>query len=739
MKKVVLFITLLAAITNVSDAATVTVTNVDNGTNNVGAAGTFYWAITNCNAGDTIAFNIPGAGPFYFKEPTNGFPLIYRKGNLTVDGYTQPGASPNSNPITGTNNAVIKVVIDARNGGTRDMNYPAYGTTVTSDPPINNAFMVNERGGYSSTERALLGVYRSTNVNIRGLAFLGGATTRVSGGVMKGICFAHDYDGDTTVTNQAAYVNGWAYQSGSDRNGHVNGCWFGIDPTNQSEAAIFGFPPVAETIAITAYRDQDVSGGPRPELPNVGLIIGVAPGSSNPRAEFNVFAGAASICDGEALRTRVSGNFIHVMPDGVTPVTALDFLIAGYAAPVPVQIARYDDTQPIVIGTDGDGVNDADEGNLFGPIGPVGLTGGAAVPEMYSYSTGNKPWIIAGNTFGIGNDGTVWPDNSISIGIFYIQDGTKVRFGSDFNGVSDALEANRVYNNHVFNDPYMFGSTPWENWNDPIASAWPKDLFGMGSASVNNGTNVYQPANPSAFVSIRGNVLVNNFPSMNPGDTNVGIQNIGPLTGQFYTNIWSNYVLNASQTIPALSASSVSVLSGTCGYPTNGYTNLFVDVYLPDPEGQTNGAQFGEAEFGGTNGWGFVQGRTYLGSFMDNSSYDSNPAVGAFSFNIRNLGLTAGTKVTVAVTYSSDARPNVTAITRNGNNVTLTWTGGNGSGTSGFGVQRAGNVLGPWTTVGFSPTNSIVLTDTASASFYRILGPGTGMTTLFAPPMILTP
>jgi hypothetical protein len=52
--------------------------------------------------------------------------------------------------------------------------------------------------------------------------------------------------------------------------------------------------------------------------------------------------------------------------------------------------------------------------------------------------------------------------------------------------------------------------------------------------------------------------------------------------------------------------------------------------------------------------------------------------------------------------------------------------GGKGSGTSGFGVQRAGSVLGPWTTLGFSPTNSIVLTDTASTSFYRMLGPGEG-------------
>ena len=69
----------------------------------------------------------------------------------------------------------------------------------------------------------------------------------------------------------------------------------------------------------------------RPDLPNVGLIIGVAPGSANPRAEFNVFAGIGSVFDGEALRTRVSGNFLSVMPDGVTGIN-LDYLnAAGFA------------------------------------------------------------------------------------------------------------------------------------------------------------------------------------------------------------------------------------------------------------------------------------------------------------------------------------------------------------------------------------------------------------------------
>jgi hypothetical protein len=729
------FAILFAALTGVSHAATVTVTNADDGISNIGAPGTFYWAITNCSAGDTIAFNIPGAGPHYLKSPPLGFPLIHLKHHLLIDGYTQPGSARNTNAITGTNSAVIKIVIDASNGNTRNMRYTAYSpTNIISDPPIDNSFMASEQGGFSDSERAILGVYRSSHVNLRGLAFLGKNVAN-GGGTMKGICFAHDYYTNTTVVADNPTNYGY-YTEGSDAYGHVNGCWFGFDPTNRTATGLAPYE-----IAMSGYRHRDVPGGPRPDLPNVGMIIGVAPGSLNPRAEFNVFAGASSAFDGEAVRTRVSGNFFAVAPDGVTPVSSGVLLAYGFLAPIPMQLARYDDTQPIVIGTDGDGVNDADEGNLFGPVGPAELSNGGGAPLIYSYNTGNKPYIIAGNTYGIANDGTVWPDNSVSIGTFYMNRGTKIRFGSDFNGVSDALEANRVYNNNVFDDGRMFGAdADFSYLNSPTTAL---DLFAMGSVDkIQFGTNVYAPANPGAFVSIRGNVLVNNFPSLNPGQKGVG-PGLGreQLTGQFYPNIWSNYVISASQSIPALAASSITTLNGTCGAPNpdNGYTNLFVDVYLPDPVGQTNGAKFNLPEFGGTGGWGFVQGKTYLGSFVDNGPLDSNPAVGAFSFNISGLGLAAGTKVTAAVTYSRDARPELTAISRSGSNVTLAWTGGNGSGTSGFGIQRASVISGPWSNVAYSPTNGIVLTDTATTAFYRITGPGTGMTTLFAPPVVLTP
>ena len=76
--------------------ATFTVTNTgDSGT------GSLRQAITESNAagpGNTIAFNIPGSGPFTI-APTSALPFIAAE-NTTIDGCTQPGADCSGLPLT---------------------------------------------------------------------------------------------------------------------------------------------------------------------------------------------------------------------------------------------------------------------------------------------------------------------------------------------------------------------------------------------------------------------------------------------------------------------------------------------------------------------------------------------------------------------------------------------------------------------------------------------------------------
>ena len=88
----------------VMPVATFSVTN----TNDAGA-GSLRQAIldANANAGtDLINFSIPGPGPHTI-QPASALPIITDP--VVIDGYTQPGASPNSNGPGLGSNAVLKI------------------------------------------------------------------------------------------------------------------------------------------------------------------------------------------------------------------------------------------------------------------------------------------------------------------------------------------------------------------------------------------------------------------------------------------------------------------------------------------------------------------------------------------------------------------------------------------------------------------------------------------------------
>src|SRR5262245_21653560 len=98
-----LFISALACAT--SRAATFTVINT-----NLTGAGSLSNAISLANgtaAQDTIEFNIPGAGPHTITL-SNALPNITN--SLIIDGYTQPGSSPNT--LANGENAVLLIEIN---------------------------------------------------------------------------------------------------------------------------------------------------------------------------------------------------------------------------------------------------------------------------------------------------------------------------------------------------------------------------------------------------------------------------------------------------------------------------------------------------------------------------------------------------------------------------------------------------------------------------------------------------
>jgi CSLREA domain-containing protein len=92
----------------------------------------------NSNTGpDLIHFNIPGSGPHTILIfPAMNGPLPTITDAVTIDGYTQPGAMPNSNPAPQGLNAQLKIVI-RRSGGT------ASGLTISASNVVVRGVVIN--------------------------------------------------------------------------------------------------------------------------------------------------------------------------------------------------------------------------------------------------------------------------------------------------------------------------------------------------------------------------------------------------------------------------------------------------------------------------------------------------------------------------------------------------------------------------------------------------------------------
>jgi hypothetical protein len=153
-----------------------------------------------------------------------------------------------------------------------------------------------------------------------------------------------------------------------------------------------------------------------------------------------------------------------------------------------------------------------------------------------------------------------------------------------------------------------------------------------------------------------------------------------------------------------ITAATTASLTGSCGLPLPGVASIVVDVYISDPEGELQT-------------FPAPQGKTYLGSFTDNSAADSNPAVGAFTFNIASLGISSGTKLTLTANYlKASGAPALMSLARAGGNTTLTFSGGTGP----YDILRASNVGGPYASFTTAAGSPAVFADAAAMSFYRV-------------------
>jgi len=647
-----------AGLAIVARADVITVNTTDN--LDFGAGKTNLWlaiqtANTNGAANNTINFNLPGSGPFYIVTPTNGYPLITNH-DITINGYSQPGSAPNSHSIHSPNNARIKIVLDSR----IDPNSPDVLAT-----SMDYTAGANSHAGFGPGDVGILGLYRATNFTASGLCFLGGFS----------------YPQDWTM-----YCVGIACdEGGTSFNCHISGCWFGVDldGTNVNGGC-------QQAINNSRHRDQDNTY----QISSDNTTIGVAAKSTNPPAEFNVILGMEESVSIEGNGGRVSGNFLGVYPSGVKdwigPRDGDPNLAAnGFSwGDCHIEIGRANNNT--VIGSDLDGVNDADEGNVFGGVVDKTLWPAATgLPPGYTHSIefygdnniingtnyGPGSAIIANNYCGVGIDGTTRFTNGVPF--------------SDGEPPTLRIEGNVIFNNY------------------------PTNIFDPSLAGINNA--FYDRISSDIIAAARKNTMVNNCPY----PANAGAPNYISL----YNKALAVAPVIASDVTPALTNATTARLQGTVPIANATYSLTTVDVYIADAEGMANGLLANDPN----EPYGWVQGRTYLGTFPLSGA-------GAFDFDISSLRLAAGTVVTATANYTSTngtltspfSNPaalaqalEITSVSRAGTTITINWIGGTGP----FTLQRRSPITGAWADVQTGLAGpSTAYTDAGAQAYYRIAG-----------------
>ena len=140
VKRRLIVVAPLLAAAALAGPLTVPAAAVDWGVTNVNDSGTgsLRQAILNANAAagaDSIVFQIPGTG-VHTIAPVNALPAI--TGALTIDGYTQAGASPNT--LANGDNAVLKIELSGENVSSGPIGLSITATNVTVRGLVVNRF-----------------------------------------------------------------------------------------------------------------------------------------------------------------------------------------------------------------------------------------------------------------------------------------------------------------------------------------------------------------------------------------------------------------------------------------------------------------------------------------------------------------------------------------------------------------------------------------------------------------------
>lgn len=544
----------------VASSRTLTVTTTDNASPSNDNKLSLNEALLSADTGDTIAFNIPGNGPFIIQTPLGGYPFI-RADRLTIDGYTQPGSKPNSLAFAEGNNAQIQIILDSTaddTGPSQFAEFPEYIVQRSTRMLFTDG---SDIPGYGHTENGILAVLGAKQLTVRGLCFVGRHTA-----------------GNTA--DPSIYAIALARGATDTK---IQGCWFGLRPDGQTIDA--------SRAAVTGYRfigPLEV-GGPNVTVFSERLIFGTDGDGVNDRAEANIAMGFEIALALELPSGRISGNHFNVFPNGQTFLDVKAYAEANSLS----TIEAYENgrqREGTVIGTNGDGVSDADERNVFAPSKYEHIF------ETYGGSPATNV-VVAGNFVGVGVDGkTVYPFDPPATPDFFQMDGIgSVRIGSNGDGISDALEANVIY-----------------------------ALGGSQFVDCGLGVQITARANTLLAGSFSGFPFANNSKNRT--------------YEKYYADVLTGDLTTDAGVLPVITDLLDQRLNGTLpSVNLDNYPYSFVDVYIADPQALANNV---------------VLPQSYVGTFIEGSTQDRDSGYGSFRFPLGAYTIPAGSDLAISVTYS---------------------------------------------------------------------------------------
>ncbi|MBK9051743.1 MAG: CSLREA domain-containing protein [Chloroflexi bacterium] len=353
-------------------------------------------AIEEANAlfgADAISFNIPGAG-VHTISPTSAYPWL--TGPVVIDGLTQPGASCAAWPPT------LLIELNGASAGAStglDLSFGTNGSTI-------RGLVVNGFAG------AGIQIANSSDHTLE-CNFVGtDATGSLAIANNYGMFIQQDSHDNTvggSAVSQRNLISGNTVQQVTLGN-------YGSTPYDNVIENNYVGTDVNGTMNLGggSFGGIDIFGGNTNSILN-NLISG------NVSEAISVTGDGSRVADGNLIQ----GNLIGTDANGTSALPNVGGIALGLTGNTNVQNT--------VIGTDGDGVNDAAEGNVIsGNQNAITIEG----------ATAN---VVAGNYIGTDSTGTAALGNSSETLVLY-NGANNNRIGTNGDGVSDALERNIIAN-----------------------------------------------------------------------------------------------------------------------------------------------------------------------------------------------------------------------------------------------------------------------------------------------------